>query len=67
VAPANPLDVFDRLVALLQPSPVPAAVRDAWIADLWPTGTTFTWDAAGQKKARELAFVILCSPESQVY
>lgn len=65
--PASPLGVHDRLVQLLQPAPIPTAVRDAWLAGLWPAGTAFAWDAAGQKKARELAFVILCSPSSQVY
>jgi uncharacterized protein (DUF1800 family) len=65
--PASPLDVHDRLVQLLQPAPIPASVRDAWLAGLWPSGTTFAWDATGQKKARELAFVILCSPSSQTY
>jgi uncharacterized protein (DUF1800 family) len=65
VAPAQPSDVYDRLVQLLQPAPIPAPERDAWLAGLWPGA--FTWDATGQKKARELAFVILCSPSSQVY
>lgn len=66
-APADPTAVFDRLVALLQPAPIAPAVRDAWLGSLWPTGSTFAWDAAGQKKARQLAFLILCSPSGQRY
>jgi len=67
--PADALAVWDRLVALLQPAPIAAAVRDAWLGALWPTGTTFLWDGsgAGQKKARQLAFLILCSPSGQRY
>jgi uncharacterized protein (DUF1800 family) len=64
-APATPQAVYDRLVALLQPGPIPPAVSTAWLAALWPTA--FTWDAASQTKARELAFLILCSPAGQLY
>ncbi len=64
-APASPADVLSRLVALLQPGPIPSAVTDGWLAALWPT--TFTWDAAGQTKARELAYLVLCSPAGQLY
>lgn len=64
-APGTSLAVYDRLVALLQPEPIPIAVRDAWLAALWPT--TFTWDATSKTKARELAFLILCSPAAQLY
>lgn len=64
--PATAVAVYDRLVALLQPAPIPTAVRDAWLAGLW---TTFTWDtgAATQQKVRELAFLILCSPHAQLH
>jgi uncharacterized protein (DUF1800 family) len=65
VAPATALDVYDRLVALLQPGPIPSAVRDAWLAALWPA--SFTWDATAKIKARELAFLVLCSPAAQLY
>jgi uncharacterized protein (DUF1800 family) len=67
--PAGPTAVYDRLAALLQPAPIPAAVRDAWLGALWPAGGTFTWDGTGvgQKKARQLAFLILCSPSGQRY
>ncbi len=64
-APASAQAVYDRLVAMLQPGPIPAAVGTAWLAALWPT--TFAWDAASQTKARELAFLILCSPAGQLY
>jgi uncharacterized protein (DUF1800 family) len=64
-APASAQAVYDRLVALLQPSPIPTTVSAAWLSALWPT--TFTWDAASQTKARELAFLILCSPSGQLY
>ena len=64
-APASAQAVYDRLAALLQPAPIPASVSAAWLAALWPT--TFTWDSASQTKARELAFLILCSPSGQLY
>jgi uncharacterized protein (DUF1800 family) len=64
-APASAQAVYDRLVALLQPGPIPAAVSAAWLSALWPA--TFTWDATSQTKARELAFLILCSPSGQLY
>jgi len=65
--PADPAGVWSRLVALLQPAPVPDAVRDGWLASLWPAGTPFTWDAAGQDRARQLAYLLLCSPAGQLY
>jgi uncharacterized protein (DUF1800 family) len=65
VAPANAQAVYDRLAALLQPGPIPASVTSGWLAALWPSA--FTWDAASQAKARELAFLILCSPAGQLY
>ncbi len=64
-APASAQAVYDRLAALLQPGPIPAAITSAWLSALWPT--TFTWDTASQTKARELAFLILCSPAGQLY
>ena len=64
-APSSAQAVYDRLAALLQPAPIPASVSAAWLAALWPT--TFTWDSASQTKARELAFLILCSPSGQLY
>lgn len=64
-APASAQAVYDRLVALLQPAAIPASVSAAWLSALWPS--TFTWDAAAQTKARELAFLILCSPAGQLY
>ena len=56
VAPASAVAVYDRLVALLQPAPIPVSVRDAWLSGLW---SSFTWDtsAATQQKVRELAFL----------
>ena len=67
VAPAAPQDVLARLTALLQPAPIPPAVQADWLSRLWPAGTTFTWDATGQAKARELAFLVLSSPAGQLY
>ena len=64
-APASAQAVYDRLVSLLQPGPIPAGVSAAWLSALWPS--TFTWDAASQAKTRELAFLILCSPAGQLY
>jgi hypothetical protein len=63
--PATAQAVYDRLVALLQPGPIPASVTTAWLAALLPS--PFTWNAAAQTKARELAFLILCSPAGQLY
>lgn len=65
-APASAIAVYDRLVALLQPAPIPVSVRDAWLSGLW---SSFTWDtgAATQLKVRELAFLILCSPYAQLH
>ncbi len=63
--PATAQDVFDRLASLLQPGPLPAGVVAGWLAALWPS--TFAWDTASQTKARELAFLILCSPAGQLY
>jgi len=64
-APASPADVLGRLVALLQPGAIPAAVSTAWLQALWPSG--FTWETAAQGNARVLAYLILCSPAGQVY
>ncbi|MFZ1375109.1 MAG: DUF1800 family protein [Geothrix sp.] len=63
--PVSAQAVYDRLVDLLQPGPIPASVTTAWLSALWPG--SFTWDAASQTKARELAFLILCSPAGQLY
>jgi uncharacterized protein (DUF1800 family) len=64
-APASAQAVYDRLALLLQPADLPSGVAAGWLAALWPS--TFTWDAASQTKARELAFLILCSPAGQLY
>jgi len=64
--PATRTEVFDRLAALLQPAAIPATVRDAWLGALW-AAEAITWDAGSQDKARELAFLILCSPAAQLY
>jgi len=63
-APATAVAVFDRLTALLQPAPIPAALRDAWLARLF--SGTFAWSTtpAMEAKVRRLAFLILCSPEA---
>ncbi len=68
--PTNPTsaqDVFNRLVALLQPAPIPASVQSTWLNGLWSSG--FVWDnsTATQTKVRELAFLILCSPHAQLH
>ena len=65
VAPASPVEVLARLVALLQPAPIPAQVSGAWLLALWPAA--FTWDAASQLRARELAYLVLCSPSGQLH
>lgn len=65
VAPASPQAVLDRLVALLQPAPIPAAVQADWLGRLWPAA--FAWDGEAQLRARELAFLVLCAPSSQLY
>jgi uncharacterized protein (DUF1800 family) len=63
--PTSPGEVLDRLVSLLQPGPIPDPVKSAWLSALWPAA--FAWDAASQNKARELAYLILCSPAGQLY
>ncbi|HVP67926.1 MAG TPA: DUF1800 family protein [Anaeromyxobacteraceae bacterium] len=66
--PATPQDVLARMVALLQPAPIPTAVSDSWLQALWPSG--FSWNATDptmQASVRELAYLILCSPGGQVY
>jgi len=65
--PATPQAVLDRLVQLLQPAPLPAPVQADWLGRLWPAGQPFSWDAASQLAARELAFLVLCSPAGQLY
>ncbi len=68
-APGNAQGAYDRLVALLQPAPIPTSVRDAWLSGLFGSNTTAvdTSLAADQLKLRELAFLILCSPSAQLY
>jgi uncharacterized protein (DUF1800 family) len=67
-APASPQAVLDRLKALLQPAPIPDAVQADWLSRLWPASAyTWPWDAAAEVKVRELAFLVLCSPSSQLY
>jgi len=64
--PASPQAVLDRLVALLQPAPFPAPLGAAWLQALWPS--TFNWNASdAQDKARQLAYLVLCSPAGQLY
>lgn len=65
-APTSAVEVFNRLAALLQPAPIPASLRDTWLAGLW---TSFAWDnsTATQLKVRELAYLILCSPYAQLH
>jgi uncharacterized protein (DUF1800 family) len=64
-APTTAQAVYDRLVLMLQPGPIPTSVSAGWLAALLPS--PFTWNAASQTKARELAFLILCSPSGQLY
>jgi len=65
VVPAAPGDVLARLVALLQPAPLDAALTSGWLSSLWPSG--FAWDDDGKRRARELALMILSSPAAQQY
>ncbi|WLT32809.1 DUF1800 family protein [Geothrix sp. PMB-07] len=69
--PAGPTDVWNRLMDLLQPAPIPAAARDQLLTGdngLWGPGQTFAaWNATDQRKARDLAFLILSSPQAQVH
>jgi uncharacterized protein (DUF1800 family) len=66
-APSSPQQVLDRVVALLQPAPIPAAVQADWLGRLWPAGAPFVWDPAAANGARQLAFLVLCSPAGQLY
>ena len=63
-APASPQEVLDRIAALLEAAPIPAAVQADWLSRLWPSG--FAWDQS-QNQARQLAFLVLCSPARQLY
>jgi uncharacterized protein (DUF1800 family) len=65
--PASATAAFDRLTALLQPTPIPAAIRDAWISRLWTQ--PFVWDGSEEteRRIRRLAFLILCAPQAQVH
>ena len=64
--PASAQAVLDRLVALLQPAPFPAALGAAWLQSLWPS--SFDWNASdAQNNARQLAYLVLCSPAGQLY
>jgi uncharacterized protein (DUF1800 family) len=64
--PTTAPQVLDRLTALLQPATIPTAVRTSWLAALWPSGMN-GWNDADQRAARQLAFLILCSPAGQLY
>jgi uncharacterized protein (DUF1800 family) len=66
VAPASPADVLARVTALLQPAPIPASVQADWLARI-PWTSPFAWDAAAQAGARQLAYLVLCSPAGQLY
>jgi uncharacterized protein (DUF1800 family) len=68
-APGTAQGAYDRLVALLQPGPIPTATRDAWLTGLFGGGGTAVDPSLGadQLKLRELAFLILCSPSAQLY
>ena len=66
VAPATAKDVFNRLVALLQPAPIADAVRDAWLSRLWGGAFTWTPGAETERRVRRLAYLILCTPEGQL-
>lgn len=66
-APASGEEVLARLEALLQPAPIPAEVRADWLSRFFPAGPAFAWDQAAQDGARQLAFLVLCSPSGQLY
>jgi uncharacterized protein (DUF1800 family) len=65
--PATPGDVLNRLMTLLQPGTIPSAVSSGWLNALWPSGTLAGWNDADKRGARQIAFLILCSPGGQLY
>ncbi|WLT32812.1 DUF1800 family protein [Geothrix sp. PMB-07] len=69
--PATPVDVWNRLVDLIQPAPIPTALRDQTLtgpSGLWGAGQAFAgWNATDQSKARDLAFILLSTPYAQVH
>ncbi|MBI1753701.1 MAG: DUF1800 family protein [Acidobacteria bacterium] len=69
--PTGPIDVWNRLVELIQPAPIPPALRDQTLtgtSGLWGPGNAFSgWNATDQKKARDLAFLLLSTPYAQVH
>lgn len=70
VAGPTALDVFNRLVQLLQPAPIPNAVRDGWLSSLFSGPTTAINTSSlpsFEKRIRELAYLILSCPEGQLH
>jgi uncharacterized protein (DUF1800 family) len=64
-APTSAIDVFTRLAALLQPAPIPAGLRDAWLGLLWTKPFAWNGSADTENAVRRLAYLILCSPQAQ--
>lgn len=67
--PGTALGAYTRLATLLQPAPIPTAVRDGWLASLFGGAGTAVDPAlaADQALIRELACLILSSPSGQLY
>lgn len=64
------LHIFNQLTDLLQPAPIPAAVRDGWLSTLFGDATTPISNStlsSFEHKIRELVFLILICPQGQVH
>lgn len=67
--PITSLDVFNRLVNLLQLAPTPTSLRDAWLNALFGgNGISISLtNPTHQTRIRELAFIMMSSPAHQLH
>lgn len=64
------LDIYNQLIELLQPAPIPTAVRDGWLSMLFGSSATpinSTTLISFEQKIRELVFLILICPQGQAH
>lgn len=64
------LDIYNQLIELLQPAPIPTAVRDGWLSMLFGGSATpinSTTLISFEQKIRELVFLILICPQGQAH
>ena len=64
------LDIYNQLIDLLQPAPIPTAVRDGWLSMLFGSASTPISSStltSFEQKIRELVFLILICPQGQAH